>query len=135
MQELRLMNKDVIDSLIRTNKGMKYLVIDGKVVCSALIAFDFAEYKEEDAIVVIEGLMKHIWKRGVYMDDLFDEMIQPLIYQIAYERAKQVIEDLNDEVYQGDMRECGERMIELSSWDHRFIDCAENYNNIEAKTE
>jgi hypothetical protein len=123
MQELRLMNREFIDSIIRTDEGMKHLVVDGVVVCSAPIAFDFNEYKEEDAVVVIQGLMKHLWKQGVYMDDLNDEMIQPLVYQIAYEHAKQVVEDFNDEVYQCDMRECGEKMIELASWDKRFMDC------------
>jgi len=127
MQELRLMNREFIDSKIRTDEGMKHLVVDGEVVCSAPLAFDFNEYKEEDAVVVIHGLMKHLWKQGVYMDDLYDEMIQPLVYQIAYEHAKQVVEDFNDEVYQCDMRECGERMIELASWDKRFMDCIENY--------
>lgn len=123
MQELRLMNREFIDSKIRTDKGMKHFVVDGEVVCSAPIAFNFDEYKEEDAIVVIQGLGQHIWKQGVFMDDLYDEIIQPLIYQIAYEHAKQVVEDFNDEVYQCDMRECGERMIELASWDKRFMDC------------
>ncbi len=127
MQELRLMNREFIDSKIRTDEGMKYLVIDGEVVCSAPIAFDFNEYKEEDAVVVIKELGQHLWKQGVYMDDLYDEMIQPLIYQVAYEHAKQVVEDFNDEVYQCDMRECGERMIELASWDKRFMDCIESY--------
>ena len=127
MQELRLMNREFIDSIIRTDEGMKYLVIDGEVVCSAPIAFDFNEYKEEDAVVVIKELGQHLWKQGVYMDDLYDEIIQPLIYQVAYEHAKQVVEDFNDEVYQCDMRECGERMIELASWDKRFMDCTESY--------
>lgn len=128
MQELRLMNKEYIDSIIRTDEGMKHLVIDGDIVCSAPVAFDFTEYNEEDAVETVRILMKHLWKKGMYMDDLNDEMIQPLIYQIAYEHAKQVVEDFNDEVYQCDMRECGERIIELGSWDKRFIDCIEYYD-------
>ena len=127
MQELRLMNKDVIDSIIRTDEGMKQLVIDGKVICSAPIMFDFDKYREIDAIEIIHGLMEHLYQKGIYMDDLNDEIIQPLVYQVAYEHAKQVVEDFNDEVYQCDMRECGERMIELASWDKRFMDCIESY--------
>jgi len=98
MQELRLMNKDAIDSIIRTDEGMKHLVIDGEIVCSAPIAFNFDEYKEKDAINTIRELMKHLWKYSsidgvlTYMDDLNDEIIQPLVYQVAYEHAKNVVE-------------------------------------------
>ena len=135
MKELRLMNRDCIDSIIRTEEGMKHLVVDGEIVCSAPIAFDFNTYNEINAVEEINKLMTFLWLnssidgRLTYMDDLNDEMIQPLIYQVAYERAKSVVEDFNDEVYQVDMRDCGERFVELSTWDKRFIDCAEYYED------
>ena len=133
MIEIRLMNKDCIDSIIRTEEGMKHLVVDGEIVCSAPIAFNFDKYTEEAASKMIYELMEHLWRYSTtdgaltYMDDLNDEMIQPLVYQVAYERAKSVVEDFNDEVYQVDMKECGERIAEISTWDKRFMDCAEYY--------
>ena len=81
MKELRLMNKDVIDSLIRTDEGMKHLVIDGEVVCSAPIMFDLDKYREIEAIEIIHDLMEHLYQKGTYMDDLNDEMILELINQ------------------------------------------------------
>ena len=135
MKELRLMNKDCIDSIIRTEEGFKHLVVDGEIVCSAPIVFDFNTYDEHDAVNFINELMPFLWLnssidgRLTYMDDLNDEIIQPLIYQVAYERAKSVVEDFNDEVYQVDMRDCGERFVELSVWDKRFMDCAEYYED------
>ena len=80
MIEIRLMNKDCIDSIIRTEEGMKHLVVDGEIVCSAPIAFNFDKYTEEAASKMIYELMEHLWRYSTtdgaptYMDDLNDEM-------------------------------------------------------------
>lgn len=135
MSELRLMNKECIDSIIRTEEGMKHLVIDGEIVCSAPIAFDFNTYNESDATKKINELMDFLWRNSsidgklTYMDDLNDEIIQPLVYQVAYEHAKNVVESFNDEVYQGDMGDCGRMIVDFSTWDKRFFDCAEYYDD------
>ena len=127
MDELRLMNKDVIDSVIRADGETKTFVLDGKNVISAPTRFNPETYNKEDAMKTINDLTKHLWQRGndgklTYMDDLRDEMIQPLLYQIAYEEAVRVMTGYMDEYYCHNMKEFIAIADELRKTDKRIAE-------------
>ena len=124
-EKKRLMNKDVIDSVIRIDGDTKTFVLDEKNIISAPIRFNPETYNKEDAMKKINDLTKHLWQRGndgklTYMDDLRDEMIQPLLYQVAYEEAMQVMTGYMDEYYCHNMKEFMEIVDELRKTDKRI---------------
>lgn len=102
MKEKRLMNKEYIDSLIRCDDKIKTFVLNGKDIVSAPIRFNQETYDKDEAMAKIQELTNQLWQNDehgklTYMDDLREEMIDPLMYQIAYEEAMHVLTGYMDE--------------------------------------